>query len=104
MAVGDHERSLLSHPEQQALAEIERRLIHDDRRLARLLGNPLRISAPVVMICIGVTIVLVGCMMFSPVLLLGLALTAFGMCTVPLRVTRTGRPPGDGPAGRTSQA
>jgi type II secretory pathway component PulF len=86
VAVGEHERGLLSDLEEQALAEIERRLIHDDRRLARLLGNPLRISAPVVMICIGVTILLVGCMMLSPVLLLGLALTAFGMCTVPLRV------------------
>jgi hypothetical protein len=86
MDVGDHERTSLSGPEQQALAAIERELVRDDRRLARLLGDRLRISASVVVICLGVAILLVSCVMGSPVVILGVALVVFGLITVPIRV------------------
>jgi hypothetical protein len=101
MAGGDHERTSLSGPEQQALAAIERELIRDDRQLARLLGNRLRISASVVVICVGVAILLVSCLMRSPAAILGVALVVFGLIAVPLRVDLTMGGAGGGPVGRS---
>jgi hypothetical protein len=102
MEVGDHERTSLSGREQRALAAIERELIRDDHRLARLLGDRLRISASVVVICLGVAVLLVSCVMGSPAVILGVALVVFGLITVPLRVDPTVVGTGGGAEGGSS--